>query len=409
LEHESKVVLLPDFAMSQTEEKVAPAEDKASLSRPTRQVRRSRLRKVVLILLFLLIPLIGARMALPRALRWYVNRTIDRSPTYEGRIGDIDVHLWKGGYTIHDVRLVKRLSQVPVPLFAAKQIDLAVQWKSLFHGRVVGRMIINKPELNFVDAPEPDQAQTGVGPWLQIIQDLFPFKINGAEIKDADIHFRAYMTNPPVDAYLSHVDATIDNLTNIYDETAPMYATVNATGMAMDQANFQYKMKLDPFSYKPTFHIGLRLIGLDVTKINQLARTYGMFDFEKGFFDLVIETDCKEGRIEGYVKPLFRDMQIFGPKDIKEDNVVEAFWEALVGTATGVLTNQPRNQFGTRIPFTGEVGGPQPDLLASVGNLIRNAFVRAYLPRLEGVTNNDDSIRFEKGSILESDSVGEIE
>jgi hypothetical protein len=217
------------------------------------------------------------------------------------------------------------------------------------------------------------------------------------------------MVNPPVDAYLSHVTATVDNLTNIYDEAAPMYATVNATGMAMDQANFQFKMKLDPFSYHPTFHMGLRLIGLDLTKINQLARAYGMFDFEKGFFDLVIEANSTEGQVIGYVKPLFRDMQIFGPKDIQEDNVVEAFWEALLGTATGVLTNHPRNQFGTRIPFTGDISGPQADLLAGVGAIIRNAFIRAYLPRLEGIADENSPIQFEKGSILEPDSVGEIE
>ncbi len=107
--------------------------------------------------------------------------------------------------------------------------------------------------------PTADDSQTGVGPWLQMIRDLFPFKINSTEIKGGNIHFRAYQVNPPVDAYLSHVDATVDNLTNIYDEVAPMYATVNASGLAMDQARFDFKMKLDPFSYRPTFQIAVQL------------------------------------------------------------------------------------------------------------------------------------------------------
>jgi hypothetical protein len=173
----------------------------------------------------------------------------------------------------------------------------------------------------------------------------------------------------------------------------------------MDQAKFEYKMKLDPFSYRPTFQLAVRLLGLDVTKINQLARTYGKFDFERGWFDLVVEVDCKEGLMQGYVKPLFRNLQIFTIQDLKEDNVIELFWEALVGTTTQVLKNAPRDQFGTMVPFTGEVNGPSPDLLASVGNVLRNAFVRAYLPRLEGVTEQDNNLRFEKGSILEPDPV----
>jgi len=74
-----------------------------------------------------------------------------------------------------------------------------------------------------------------------------------------------------------------------------------------------------------------------------------------------------------------------------------------------VLKNAPRDQFGTRIPFTGEVGGPQPDILATIGGILRNAFIRAYLPRLEGVATDQDGMHFEKASILEPDSVGEIQ
>src|SRR5438105_10557717 len=114
-------------------------------------------------------------------------------------------------------------------------------------------------------------------------------------------------------------------------------------------------MTLDPFSYRPTFHMGLRLLGLDVTQINNLALAYGKFDFKRGWFDLVLETDCKEGQMTGYVKPLFRNLKVFSlTQDIKEDNPLIFFWQALVGTATTLLKNQSRDQFGTMIPVTGE-------------------------------------------------------
>jgi len=71
-----------------------------------------------------------------------------------------------------------------------------------------------------------------------------------------------------VDVYISQLMATIDNLGNIRDETNPLVSTVQATGLAMDHAKFEYKMTLDPFSYRPTFHMAMRLVGLDVTKIN---------------------------------------------------------------------------------------------------------------------------------------------
>jgi len=326
------------------------------------------------------------RAILPWSLRKYVNRTLDRSPLYQGKIGAIRVHLWRGAYSIQDIQVSKTTGNVPVPFFASRQLDFAIQWNALFHRRVVGRLRIDQPELNFVDAPSEDETQTGAGgPWLQMIRDLFPFKINSAIIRDGAVHFRAYNTQKPLDVYLSHVDGAIENLGNIRNETTALPATVKATGTVMDQAKMELEMTLDPFSYRPSFHMAVRLLGLDVTRLNDLALAYGKFDFKRGWFDLVIEADSKEGRISGYVKPLFRNLRVFSlAQDIKEDNLLQLFWQALVGFVTQIFKNHPRDQFGTLIPFSADAtGGGSPDVLATIGNILRNAFVRAYLPRLE--------------------------
>src|SRR5688572_18786596 len=142
--------------------------------------------------------------------------------------------------------------------------------------------------------------------------------------------------------------------------------------------------------------MGMRLLGLDVTRVNDLAVSYGKFDFERGWFDLVIEADAKEGQLEGYVKPLFRDLKIFSLReDIKDENVLQVFWQALVGAATSLLKNQPRDQFGTMIPFSGDLSGAtNADILATLGNIFRNAFVRAYLPRLEDGGESINGLQF---------------
>ncbi len=218
------------------------------------------------------------------------------------------------------------------------------------------------------------------------------------------MHFRAYQSQKPVDVYLSHFNGSIDDLSNISDQTNPLVTTVEAKALVMDQAKLDYKMTLDPFSYRPTFHLAVRLLGLDVTKLNDLALTYGKFDFKRGWFDLVLEADSKEGQLTGYVKPLFRDLKVFSlAQDIKEDNVLQFFWQALVGGATTVLKNAPRHQFGTLIPFTGDASGTTTaDILATVGNVLRNAFVRAYLPRLEVGQSTDQQFHFEAPSFTEA-------
>jgi hypothetical protein len=360
--------------------------------------KHHRLRKLGYVLLALILLLGIVRLMLPSFVQRYVNRTLDRNEMYSGTIGQVEIHLLRGAYSIRDIKLSKTTGNVPVPFFSAKRVDFAVQWNALIHHRIVVRVLMQQPEMNFVDAPSAADSQSGAGgPWLEMLRDLSPFKINSAQIQDGSIHFRAYQTPKPFDVYLSQLNGSIENLSNIRDDTTPLNATVQASATVMDNAKLDFKMTFDPFSYHPTFHLALRLLGLDVTKINDLALSFGHFDFKRGWFDLVVEADSKEGQMTGYVKPLFRNLKVLSvTQDLKEDSPLQFFWQALVGFTTNILKNRPRDQFGTLIPFTANVStSAKTDLLATVGNILRNAFVRAYLPRVENdVANSTDELQF---------------
>jgi len=150
-------------------------------------------------------------------------------------------------------------------------------------------------------------------------------------------------------------------------------------------------------------------MGLDVTKTNDLVHTYGQFEFKRGWFDLVVEMDASEGQVQGYIKPLFRSLVVFDLiDDLKnDDNPLQFFWQALLGVATGVLKNQSRDQFGTLIPFTGDMSKPNADILTTIGNVLRNGFVRAYLPRLQSGADNFDGMEFGPASITDPTSIGD--
>jgi len=372
--------------------------------------RRRRLRAAVLLLILFAIVGGAAWAVLPGVLRSYVNRTLDRNPLYEGSIGEVQIQFWRGAYSIKDVRISKTTGPIPVPFFSAQRVDFALEWNALLHRKVVGRILMEGPEMNFVDAGNEGEEQTGAGgAWLQMIRDLFPFTINSAIIKNGSIHFRFYQAVKPVDVYLSQVEGAVENLSNIRDETKPLVSTVQARALAMDQAKLEFNMTLDPFSYRPTFHLAIRLLGLDVTKINDLALAYGNFDFKRGWFDLVIETNAREGQLTGYAKPLFRDLKVFSVgEDIKDGNVLHFFWQALIGGVAKVLKNQPRDRFGTLIPFSGDLSETTTaDILATIGNVLRNAFIRAYLPRLESGQEAIDGLQFAPADLTDPISVGE--
>lgn len=71
-----------------------PAGGRAEKVASPRARRKRRAWRIVLAsILVLALLLVAARLALPSYLQSYVNRTIDQSPEYDGRVGTIEVTL----------------------------------------------------------------------------------------------------------------------------------------------------------------------------------------------------------------------------------------------------------------------------------------------------------------------------
>ena len=83
----------------------------------------------------LLVLFIGFTIALPHILLRYVNRQLTLIDGYRGHVEEIDVHLWRGAYTIKSIKLDKTGGKIPVPFFNARAIDLSVEWRALLMAR----------------------------------------------------------------------------------------------------------------------------------------------------------------------------------------------------------------------------------------------------------------------------------
>lgn len=93
--------------------------------------KRRGWRGIGILLLALVLGTSVGRAMLPWGGRNYVNRTLDRNPLYAGTIGEVQIHLWRGAYSIQDVRVSKTTGNVPVPFFAAKRVDFAMESKNI--------------------------------------------------------------------------------------------------------------------------------------------------------------------------------------------------------------------------------------------------------------------------------------
>lgn len=323
----------------------------------------------------------------PRMVNSYVNRVLQRIPNYRGSIKEVDIHLWRGAYQIHGLKLEKKSGEVFVPFVYCPTLDLSVEWKALFDGSFVGELVFDQPELNFVDGPTAKDKQLEIdGSWQDRLKELFPLRINRFEVRDGTVTFRNPNSTPPVDLRVEKLNILGKNLTNSEKLNKKLMAWVQADGRVLKEGQFKMNMALNLLEKQPTFDLDAELRQVPVTELNDFLLAYGNVDAESGRFDLFMEATASNGQIKGYIKPFFRDFTIFSPKE-KFANPFQAIWESIVGLTTKALQNQPKDQLATRIPFAGSIADPSINFLVLIGNILRNAFIKALPLQLDESIN----------------------
>jgi hypothetical protein len=88
--------------------------------------------------------------------------------------------------------------------------------------------------------------------------------------------------------------------------------------------------------------------------------------------------------ISGYIKPLFRDVQVAHGQQDQPKSLGQRLYEGVVAVATKILKNRARGELATVVTVSGRVEQPQTSYWEVIGGLVENAFIKAILPGFEG-------------------------
>lgn len=347
--------------------------------------RRYRLPLFIVLLVIAL--LVGLRLMLPGIIRQQLNTRMADMGDYSGHIRDVDLHLWRGAYALQGLTVNKVSGKVPVPLLNAPAMDISLSWHALWHGAIRARVDFEQPILNFVDGAGHADTQAGTGvDWRTQLQKLVPIRLDRVRVDDGTVTFRNFVSQPRVDLKARHVNAVATNLTNADRRDGERVAHFEATAQILDGASLRASADFDPLAQFRQFHFQLRVLHVDLTHANSLARAYAGLDFASGHGDYVMELNARHGQLDGYAKPLFKDMKIFSWKQDVEDShegPLRAAWETVAQGVTWLFKNHSQNQFATRVPIHGRIDDEQLGTPQAILNVLRNAFVKAYTPNLE--------------------------
>ena len=362
----------------------------SSRSRIVQRVRSWSRRTLITIAVIALV-LIAARIALPYVVEHKVNQRLASIPGYSGQVEDIGIALIRGAYTLNRVAIYKINGAAREPFFLAQHIDFSVAWRELFRGKVVSDIHAQDMQLNFVAAGPDEKSQKDLDRrWQEVIQDIFPLEITHLEVNSGAVRYKDLTRKPPVDLFIENVQLVATGLRNRAGErTGEFPAEITLNGNTLGGGNLNLFVAADPLAAQPHFHLSTKVEGVNLPDLNESLKAYANVDVGRGTFQMAAEMAGKDGGFQGYIKPFFEDLDFNNLED-KRKNVFSRVWENIVGGLAWLVKNKPRDQVGTRIPFQGRFGDPQVGLWATISNLFRHGFIRAFNPTVEGSVNPEN-------------------
>lgn len=332
-----------------------------------------------------MVVLVAARIALPYAVERMVNERLREIPGYAGHVGDIDISLFRGAYTMHRLQIYRVSGEVREPFVSAKLIDFSVAWRELFRGKVVSDILVEQGELTFVAGATEEESQKDLDRrWQDVVNDLFPLEITHFEMTNGMVRYQDTKAQPEIDLFVKNANVIATGLRNRPDEGAGEFpATISVRGESLGGGKLAIEIAADPLAPQPHFHLSAKIDDVNLPELNDSLRAYANVDVGRGTFRMAAEMAGKDGGFQGYVKPFFEDLEFDNVED-KKKGVFSRIWENAVQGLAWLVKNKQRDQLGTRIPFQGQFGDPKVGLLATIANMFRHGFIRAFNPTVEG-------------------------
>lgn len=375
---------------------VLPAHNPSGATAPGKQRSRRWVKVLAAVAAVLLVIwLVGSPLATS-----LVNRKLAELPGIIGRAGSVKLALWRGAVEVNDFVVHSRGHEQDVPLVRVAKASMRVAPSALFSGRLGGAMSVDGAEFNIVkrerfEDPEDAADQAAVElkekkdqlvRWQDSLREAFPVELTRLEMKNSRVRFIDRTYQPNVDVGMDDLHIVATDLQNRPKANGdPLPAKIQIDGVTTGNGKFHANLQVDPIARQPLFTADFELKGMSLPPFNSFLLAYADADVSRGTFEVFMEVDAKDGAYDGYVKPLFHDLDFRTASD-KNKNLGERVKEKVVSAVTAVLKNDEQEQVATRAPFAGNFADNDVDIWSTIGTLFRNAFVQALRGGLEGQT-----------------------
>jgi hypothetical protein len=208
-------------------------------------------------------------------------------------------------------------------------------------------------------------------------EEAMEVRLERLELVDSEIGVIVTEASPQYRLFLGDADVVINGYSNL-DGAPPM--ELEARGLFQGSGPSRIAGAFRSDDAGPDFDLDVRIENTQLASLNDMLRANFNVDVTRGTFAFYSEIAAQNGRIDGYVKPMFVDAEIYDPAQDRDDGFFRRMWERIAEGLAKLLENKRRDQVATVADISGKVEDVRASNAQVVVNLIRNAFFQAILP-----------------------------
>ncbi len=202
-------------------------------------------------------------------------------------------------------------------------------------------------------------------------------RIARGKITNSEIGFVSKDTEPGYRVFLAQMDMTIEDFSNRFDTGT---AKVDLAGRFMGNGKLTATGVFRPQKPLPDFDLKVKIVNTPLKSMNNVLRAHAGADVSSGIFSFFTEMKVQRGKVEGYVKPFFKNVEVYDPAQDKDKGFFKQVYEGLLDGIVTMFKNKPRDEVATETEVKGPLDDPRASTWDILFNLVKNAFLQAIVP-----------------------------
>jgi hypothetical protein len=290
------------------------------------------------------------------------------------------------------------IDRLPLPYLTGVVHDYAQIRKGTFSGKGeieygpriqrvdLERIAIADADADYVLTPrnyeESEQMRIGAIEGAREVSNDPTLQLRAKQIRltDSTIGWIDRTENPAYRLFVSDLDLMIADFSNQKkDGIGRLQATgrLDGSGPASVDALFR------PQTKSPDFDLAVRVRDTDLRRMNELLKAKAGIDVAKGSLSYYSELTVRNNTLDGYVKVLLHDLDVYSPAQDKEKPLLSKTKEMVADALANVLENRRTDEVATKASISGPLEDPAADTWQIIRRLVQNAFFKAIVPGLD--------------------------